>query len=78
MPTVFEEGQFRFVIYTRENDFEPPHVHVWIGNEDVCRLELNSGRFMENPPPGEYRNILAAYRKHAEAIRREWDKIHGR
>jgi hypothetical protein len=32
---------------------------------------------MENPPPGEYRNILAAYRKHAEAIRREWDKIHG-
>ena len=65
MPAVAEEGQFRFVIYTRENDFEPPHVHVWIGNEDVCRLELNSGRFMENPPPGEYRNILAAYRKHA-------------
>jgi hypothetical protein len=78
MPTVAEEGPFRFVIYTRENGFEPPHVHVWMGNEDVCRLELNSGRFMENPPPGEYRNILAAYRKHAEAIRREWDKIHGR
>jgi hypothetical protein len=49
-----------------------------MGNEDVCRLELNSGGFMEYPPPGEYRNILAAYRKHAEAIRREWDKIHGR
>ena len=78
MPTVTEEGQFRFVIYTRENDFEPPHVHVWIGNEDVCRLELNSGQYMENPPQGEYRNILAAYRKHAEAIRREWYKIHGR
>jgi hypothetical protein len=78
MPTVAEEGQFRFVIYTRENDFEPPHVHVWIGNEDVCRLDLNSGRFMENSPPGEYRNILVAYRKHAEAIRRDWDKIHGR
>jgi hypothetical protein len=78
MPTVAEEGQFRFVIYTRENNFEPPHVHLWIGNEDVCRLELNSGRFMENPPPGEYRNILAAYRKHSETIRREWDIIHGR
>jgi hypothetical protein len=78
MPTVAGEGQFRFVIYIRENDFEPPHVHVWIGNEDVCRLELNSGRFMENPPPGEYRNILVTYRKHVEVIRREWDKIHGR
>jgi hypothetical protein len=62
----------------RENDFEPPPVHLWICNKDVCRMELNSGRFMENPPPGEYRNILAAYRKHAEAIRREWDKIHAR
>jgi hypothetical protein len=78
MPTVIEEGKFRFVIYTRENDFEPPHVHVWVGNEDVCRLELNGGKFMENPPPGEARNILKAYQKHAETIRREWDRIHGR
>ena len=78
MPTIIEEGQFRFVIYTRENDFEPPHVHVWVGNEDVCRLDLNSGRFMENPPPGDYRSILTAYRKHAATIREEWDRIHGR
>lgn len=78
MPTIIEEGQFRFFIYTRENDFEPPHVHVWVGNEDVCRLELNSGRFMENPPAGDYRNILTAYRKHAATIREEWDRIHGR
>ena len=25
----------------RENAFEPPHAHVWVGNEDVCRIELN-------------------------------------
>ena len=78
MPTVAEEGQFRFVVNTRENELEPPHVHVWVGNEDVCRLELNGELFMENPPPGEYRGILAAYRKHAVAIRREWDRIHRR
>ncbi len=78
MPTVAEEGQFRFVVNTRESEFEPPHVHVWVRNEDVCRLELNGGQFMDNPPPGEYRNILAAYQKHAVAIRREWDRIHRR
>ena len=78
MPTVAEEGRFRFVVYTRENDFEPPHVHVWVGNEDVCRLELNGGHFMDSPPPGDQRRILTAYRKHAIAIRLEWDRIHGR
>ena len=78
MPTVARERQFRFVVNTRENQFEPPHVHVWVGNEDVCRIELNSGIFMEQPPPGEYRSILQACARHAEAIRRAWDDIHHR
>ena len=78
MPTVASEGQFRFVVNTRENDFEPPHVHVWVGNEDVCRIELNGGSFMDPPPPGNRRSILDAYRRHAAAIRQEWDRIHGR
>ena len=47
MPTVAVEGQFRFVVNTRENAFEPPHVHVWVGNEDVCRIELNRGAYMD-------------------------------
>ncbi|MCH9035731.1 MAG: DUF4160 domain-containing protein [Chloroflexi bacterium] len=51
MPTVAIEGAFKFVVNTRENAFEPPHVHIWIGNEDTCRIDLNSGEFMENPPP---------------------------
>ncbi len=58
MPTVAKEGQFRFVVNPQENKFEPPHVHVWVGNEDVCRIELNSSRFMDEPPPGDYRRIL--------------------
>ena len=78
MPTVARERQFRFVVNTRENQFEPPHVHVWVGNEDVCRIELNSGIFMEQPPPGEYRSILQAYARYGEAIRRAWDDIHHR
>lgn len=78
MPTIVEEGRFRFVIYLRENDFEPPHVHVWVGNEDVCRIELNGEQFMDRPPPGDRRSILEAYRKHAELIRLEWDRLHPR
>jgi len=78
MPTVATDGQFRFVVNTRENDFEPPHVHVWVGNEDVCRIELNSGRFMDEPPPGGRRNILRSYELHTGAIRAAWDRIHER
>ena len=78
MPTVVEEGQFRFVINTRENEFEPPHVHVWVGNDDKCRLELNGGCFMDKPPLGDYSSILKAYRKHVIKIRQEWDRIRRR
>lgn len=77
MPTVAVEGQFRFVVNTKENSFEPPHVHVWVGNEDVCRIELNGGSFMDTPPPGNFRNIMRAYARYTEEIRRVWDAIHG-
>ena len=78
MPNVAVKGRFRFKIYPRENIFEPPHVHVWIGNEDVCRIELNGGTYMDAPPPGNFRDIMRAYEIHAEEIRRTWDIIHGR
>ncbi len=78
MPTVAREGQFRFVVNTRENEFEPPHVHIWVGNEDVCRIELNGESFMDEPPPGDYTSILEAYWRHAEEIRKAWDDIHQR
>ena len=76
MPTVAREGEFRFVIYTKESLLEPPHVHVWFGGKEV-RIQLNSGTFMEEPPRGKRRAILAAYHKHAQAIREAWDRIHG-
>ena len=78
MVRVAAEGQYIFVINTRENEFEPPHVHVWVAREDVCRIELNSGRFLGEPPAGTYRDILRAYAVHAGEIRRVWDDIHRR
>lgn len=77
MPTVAVEGRFRFVVYTRENGFEPPHVHVWVDNDDVCRIELNGGTYMDSPPPGDFRAIRLAYARHAVEIRQAWDRIHG-
>ena len=78
MPTVATEGRFRFVVNSRENAFDPPHVHVWVGNENPCRIELNDGRYMDEPSPEDYRDMLEAYERHVVAIRREWDRIHER
>ena len=45
MPTVAVVGQYQFVIRTRELEFEPPHVHVRVGNEDWARILLDSGEY---------------------------------
>ena len=78
MPTVAIEGQFRFVVNTGENAFKPPHVHLWVGNADVCRIELNGGTYVAQPPPGDFRDIMRVYGRHAAEIRETWDAIHGR
>ena len=62
MPAVVLVGQFRFVINTTEKDSEPPLVPVWVGNEDVCRIELAGGTYMDEPP-GDYRDILRRMRR---------------
>ena len=77
MPTVVIEGQFRFVVNTRENRFEPPYAHVWVANEDVCWIELNGSSFMDSPPPWRSGDIRRIYARHAEEIMRIWDSIHG-
>ena len=76
MPTVAREGEFEFRVYTREAAYEPPHVHVVFGGEQV-RINLDSGEFMEEPPPHKRRAIREAYVRHAAEIRRKWDEIHG-
>lgn len=76
MPTVARDGGFTFVVHTREHAFEPPHVHVQFGGDEV-RIELVGGTFMEEPPAGVRRRILEAFMKQAGAIRRTWEEIHG-
>jgi len=34
VPTIVREGEFTFIIHTRELPFEPPHVHVSFGGEE--------------------------------------------
>ena len=50
MPKVETEGQYEFVIHTREFEYEPPHVHVIIGSDEECRIRLNDGTYMDDPP----------------------------
>lgn len=74
LPTIAEDGEFRFVVYP--NDHPPPHVHVKFGGSEV-RINLDSGTFMEEPPGGKRRALLEAYQRHAVAIRKAWDSYHG-
>ena len=78
MPTVARDGPFEFKVYPRENEFEPPHVHVWYENSDACRLNLDSGQDLDEPPPRRWNDILAAYARHAGRIRAEWDRLQRR
>ena len=57
--------------------FEPPHVHVWVDNPGTCRIDLNSGTFMERPPTGTYREIMKAYRRNSQLSNEIWQSIHG-
>ena len=66
------------MVNTGENALEPPHVYGWVGNEYVCRIELNGGTYMDQLPPGDFRDIMQAYARHAAEIRETWDAIHRR
>ena len=74
MPTVAEDGEFRFVVYA--NDHPPPQVHVKFGGTEV-RINLDGGTFMEMPAGGWRRAILEAYHRHAKEIRLAWHSFHG-
>ena len=75
MPTVVEEGEYKFIVHTHELPYEPPHVHVRFGGEEV-RINLDSGLFMEPPPGGREGEIMNIYGKYAVKLRQEWDGIH--
>jgi hypothetical protein len=76
-PTVVRDGEFTFEVHTRELPYEAPHVHVEFGDAEV-RVNLDDGSFMEEPPAGKRRTLLAAFRRHALEIRACWEKVHRR
>jgi hypothetical protein len=39
VPTVARDGEFAFIVHTRELPFEPPHVHTIFGGDEI-RIEL--------------------------------------
>ncbi|MBS3789147.1 DUF4160 domain-containing protein [Candidatus Bipolaricaulota bacterium] len=75
MPTVVEEGEYKFIIHTNELPYEPPHVHVRFNGDEV-RVNLDSGRFMETPSGGKKSEIMKIYKEHLVEIRKEWDRLH--
>jgi hypothetical protein len=48
---------------------------VEFGDAEV-RIGLDDGAFLEEPPAGKRRALVAAYRRHARAIRECWEKVH--
>lgn len=81
MATVAREGEFVFVVHSREFPYEPPHVHVRLGDGTDVRIELSGGTFMkpdeDRVPPGKRRALLEAYKRQAAEILKVWSKIHG-
>ena len=75
-PRVAQEGEFTFIIHTRELPYEPPHVHVWC-SEGEFRINLLTGELMDEPPAGKRRKLLEAYTQHAATIRQAWQEYHG-
>ena len=78
MPTIIVDGNLRLVIHTRENLNEPAHVHVYVDNENRCRIRVVDHVFMDEPPSGLRRRIMGLYLEHADYLNREWTRIHGR
>jgi len=76
------EGEFVFIVHTREAQYEPPHVHVRLSDGTDVRIELAGGTFMRpdeaKVPPGKRRAILEAYKRHAAEILKVWSEIYGR
>jgi hypothetical protein len=77
VPTIHQEGGFRFVIYL--NDHSPPHVHV-IGDGHAKVLVDDSGPLLDEADGfnrGQLRAILRIAAKEGPKFLRMWNKIHG-
>ncbi len=77
MPKIATSGKYDFKIETREKDIHGPHVHVYIGTERICEIDLYSGMFLHEPDKaGLRKEILEAYRPLAVQLLKAWFKYH--
>lgn len=77
MPTIFNEGGFRFMIYV--HDHAPPHVHV-VGHGGVVELLLSplSLRAVRGPlSNSQVREVLRIARQRQAELLAAWRNHHG-
>lgn len=84
MPTVVREDGFVVKVWGPPREHAPPHVHVEKPPDGLITIRLalpkNRQRVWEYYNVSK-RDILKAFRiveKHEDAIRREWERLHGK
>ena len=75
-PKIVKEGGIEFWIYPKESGLESPHVHVYMG-EQMVRINLRTGDFMDQAPRGKKRAIMKTFRKYQDIILAAWEEFHG-
>ena len=76
MPSVFNDGSFRVMIYP--NDHPPPHVHVWSsdGTEAVIYLSPVSVR-KSGMKRNEQKRAIQIVKENHDILLASWYEIHG-
>ena len=79
MPTIYQQGKYKFVIRTREPAWKRPHAHVLgpnvelsIALDDFEVLAVN-GRISA----GLLREFIAILQRHHEEFMQAWSDCHG-
>lgn len=75
MPTVWRDGNLRFVIYT--DDHPPPHVHVFGGGETKIALAEPAVVRVVGADWRESRRALTIVREKRDYLIERWNEIHG-
>jgi hypothetical protein len=76
-PTVLRADSYRFLVFSRESPYEPPHVHVRKGGA-VAKLWLDPLRweYSEGFTPGEQRHIVGLAERNRHFLLRAYRERH--
>ena len=78
-PTVLRADGYRFLVFSRESPYEPPHVHVRKGGA-VAKLWLEPivWEYMEGFTPSEQRRIVELVERSRDLLLRAYRERHQR